>query len=91
MTPSSLSGDERRNLHSRQRPGVILLKRAMRLHGGTIDDFAREVLGRSRVSIWRWLKKAHPIPKAVQDRLRTYCLEMREPDPQPSRMPRADI
>lgn len=75
----------------RNRPGTILLKRAMRMHGGTIDDFAREVLGRSRVSIWRWLRKAHPMPKAVQDRLRTYCLEMREPDPQPTRMPRADI
>jgi len=31
------------------------------------------------------------MPQAVQDRLRTYCLEMRELDPQPSRMPRADV
>ena len=91
MTTTMSRAKERQNLYLRPRPGTILLKRAMRLHGGTIDDFAREVLGRSRVSIWRWLRKAHPMPKAVQDRLRTYCLEMREPDPQPSRMPRADI
>ena len=72
------------------RPGTTtLLKRAMKLHGGTIDDFAKQVLGRSRVSIWRWLRKAHPIPLAVRERLRVYCREM-EPDPQPARFSDAD-
>jgi plasmid maintenance system antidote protein VapI len=68
------------------RPGTILLKRAMKLHGGTVDGFAREVLGRSRVSIWRWLRKATPIPQAVRDRLKAYCADMRERDPQPVRL-----
>lgn len=58
-------------------PGHILLKRAMKLHGGTVDDFAKDVLGRSRVSIWRWLRKLTPIPQAVQQRLRTYCADMK--------------
>ncbi len=58
-------------------PGHILLKRAMKLHGGTIDDFAKDVLGRSRVSVWRWLRKLTPIPQAVQQRLRTYCADMK--------------
>jgi hypothetical protein len=49
----------------------------MKLHGGTIDDFAKDVLGRSRVSIWRWLRVITPIPQAVQQRLRTYCAEMK--------------
>ena len=72
------------------RPGTTtLLKRAMKLHGGTIDDFAKQVLGRSRVSIWRWLRNAHPIPLAVRERLRTYCREI-EPDPQPARFTDAD-
>lgn len=71
------------------RPGIRLLNRAIRLHGGTLDDFAREVLGRSRVSVWRWLRKAHPVPQAVRDRLRAYCHEM-ERDPQPARFSDAD-
>ena len=61
--------------HRAHRPGTILLQRAMRKHGGTVDDFAKEVLGRSRVSIWRWLRKATPIPEAVRTRLKTYLAE----------------
>lgn len=79
--PRDAEGKER---HAR--PGVILLKRAMKLHGGGVDVFAKEVLGRSRVSIWRWLRRATPIPMAVQERLRAYCAEMRERDPQPVRL-----
>jgi hypothetical protein len=83
--PLDAAGHER----AARRPGVTLLKRAMKLHGGTIDDFAKQVLGRSRVSIWRWLRKAHPIPLAVRERLRTYCREM-DADPQPARFSDAD-
>jgi hypothetical protein len=79
--PRDAEGKER---HAR--PGVILLKRAMKYHGGGVDEFAREVLGRSRVSIWRWLRKATPIPRAVQDRLRVYNEEHRDRDPQPVRL-----
>ena len=43
----------------------------MKVHGGTVDRFARDVLGRSRVSIWRW-KRNHPMPDAVIDRLKSY-------------------
>ena len=70
----SLAADGRERA---DRPGTILLKRAMKLRGGTVDDFARQVLGRSRVSIWRWLRKATPIPQAVRDRLKAYCAEQR--------------
>lgn len=57
------------------RPGTILLKRAMKRHGGTVDEFAKQVLGRSRISIWRWLRKSYPIPPAVIVRLKTYLHE----------------
>jgi hypothetical protein len=90
MTTTLSRAQVRQYQHLRPKPGQTILRRAMRLHGGTTDEFAKEVLGRSRVSVWRWLRKDHPIPKAVQDRLRVYCLEMREPDPQPTRVSRAD-
>lgn len=61
--------------------GTGLLRRAMKVHGGTIDSFAREVLGRSRVSIWRW-KRNHPMPEAVIDRLKSY---LANPTPTASR------
>lgn len=83
--PPNVAGEER----VVTRPGVRLLRRAMKLHGGTIDDFAKQVLGRSRVSIWRWLRKAYPIPLAVRERLRVYCHEM-DTDPQPARFSDVD-
>jgi len=52
--------------------GQGLLKKAIKKHGGGYDDFARQVLGRSRVSVWRWLKGTHSMPQAVIDRLRAY-------------------
>lgn len=55
--------------------GTILLTRALRRHGGTIDEFAKEVLGRSRVSIWRWQRRTHSIPEAVIARLKAYLKE----------------
>lgn len=47
----------------------------MKRHGGTVDEFAKQVLGRSRISIWRWLRKSYPIPPAVIVRLKTYLHE----------------
>lgn len=59
--------------------GQGLLRDALKKHGGDKDAFAKDVLGRSRVSVWRWQKKKHPtpIPQAVIDRLRTYLNEGR--------------
>jgi len=76
--PTAADGRERPH-----HPGSILLQRAIKLHGGTIDSFAKEVLGRSRVSIWRWQRHLKPIPQAVQDRLRAYCAEKRSRDTTP--------
>ena len=76
--PTAADGRERPH-----HPGSILLQRAIKLHGGTIDSFAKEVLGRSRVSIWRWQRHLKPIPQAVQARLRTYCAEKRSRDTTP--------
>lgn len=70
ISPYNVAGRPRTD-----RPGTILLKRAMKRHGGTVDVFAQEVLGRSRVSIWRWLRKSYPIPPAVIVRLKAYLQE----------------
>lgn len=59
--------------------GQGLLRRAVKKHGGSYDDFARQVLGRSRVSIWRWLRGTHAMPSPVIDRLRQY---LATPDPE---------
>lgn len=60
--------------------GVGLLRRAILKHGGTRDDFARDVLGRSRSTVHRWLTKGEkgtPVPRSVVALLRAY-LEPKE-------------
>lgn len=52
--------------------GIQHLRQAIKRHGGTYDAFATEVLGRSRTSVWRWLRGTHPIPNTVIARLRLY-------------------
>ena len=59
--------------------GRALLSKAMRLHGGSDERFAKDVLGRARISIHRWKKGLKPIPEAVLARLRAYLVEDREP------------
>lgn len=72
MPPAIYDSSGRRRAHH---PGTILLKRSLARHGGTMDDFAKEVLGRSRVSVWRWMRRTHPIPAAVIARLKAYLTE----------------
>lgn len=60
--------------------GDVYLRRAIKLHGGSYDAFAKQVLGRSRVSVWRWLRKEKPIPDCVIDRLKTYVQTYRTLD-----------
>lgn len=57
--------------------GQGLLRDALKKYGGDKDSFAKDVLGRSRVSVWRWQKKDDPtpIPEAVIARLRSYLQE----------------
>lgn len=64
--------------------GDIYLRRAIKLHGGSYDAFAKEVLGRSRVSVWRWLRKEKQIPDCVIDRLKTYVQTYRTLDAEPT-------
>ena len=52
--------------------GVGLLRRAIKVHGGTYEDFSQGVLGRSRVTVYRWLRGTHAIPAIVVERLRKY-------------------
>lgn len=52
--------------------GTRLLRLAIKRHGGSYEAFAAEVLGRSRTSVWRWLRDKHPIPQAVIPRLKAY-------------------
>jgi hypothetical protein len=56
--------------------GVGLLRRAMARHGGTRDAFARDVLGRSRATVHRWLTgRTKAMPSGVVSRLRVYLKE----------------
>lgn len=55
--------------------GQRLLTRALKKYGGHQKTFAHDILGRSRVSVWRWLRGTHPLPQAVIDRLRTYLAQ----------------
>lgn len=55
--------------------GAKLLARARQVHGGSIESFAKDVLGRSRVSVWRWEKKQQPIPETVIARLKAYLTD----------------
>ena len=59
--------------------GIGLLRKAMQLHGGTDESFAKQVLGRARISIHRWKKGIKPIPEAVIARLKAYLTEDRDP------------
>ena len=49
-----------------------MLRKALDAHGGTVETFAAEVLGRSRSTVWRWLTGRTDIPPAVLTRLRAY-------------------
>lgn len=62
--------------------GDLYLRRAIKLHGGSYDAFAKEVLGRSRVSVWRWLRKEKAIPECVIDRLKSYVQTHPQSKPQ---------
>lgn len=61
--------------------GKVHLQRAIRLHGGTLDAFAKEVLGRSRVSVWRWLNDSQEMPDVVVERLKAYVNSIVHPQP----------
>lgn len=59
-------------------PEVVLalgsgtLRRAIKVYGGPVNRFAVDVLGRSRVSVWRWLNNREAIPLIVIHRLKMY-------------------
>jgi len=48
------------------------LRRAIKLYDGPVQYFAADILGRSRVSVWRWLNGSQIIPAIVAHRLRVY-------------------
>jgi hypothetical protein len=48
------------------------LRRAIKMYGGPVNAFAADVLGRSRVSVWRWLNGRETIPLVVVHRLKVY-------------------
>lgn len=58
--------------------GSATLRRALKQYGGPVNHFAADVLGRSRVSVWRWLNEREAIPAIVRHRLKVY---LRFPSP----------
>jgi hypothetical protein len=66
--------------------GSVTLRRAIKAYGGPVNAFAADVLGRSRVSVWRWLNEREAIPLIVLHRLKVYlrfphptAVEMQQP------------
>lgn len=57
---------------------ATLLRKALNAHGGTMEGFAAEVLGRSRSTVWRWLTGRTTMPPAVVTRLRAYLTSTTE-------------
>jgi hypothetical protein len=52
--------------------GSGTLRRALKEYGGPVNHFAVDVLGRSRVSVWRWIQNREQIPGVVRHRLKRY-------------------
>lgn len=52
--------------------GSGTLRRAIKVYAGPVNRFAVDVLGRSRVSVWRWLNNREAIPLIVIHRLKMY-------------------
>jgi hypothetical protein len=52
--------------------GSKTLRTAIKVYGGPVNGFAADVLGRSRVSVWRWINERESIPLVVIHRLKMY-------------------
>jgi hypothetical protein len=52
--------------------GSATLRKAIKVYGGPVNGFAADVLGRSRVSVWRWINDRETIPLIVVHRLKMY-------------------
>ena len=63
-----------RRVHGR---GSLILRKALKRHGGSYEAFAHDILAKSRQTIWRWLDNRTPIPAPVITLLTRYLKENR--------------